>query len=99
MSTTPLPPLPTPWIHDLSAAEGSQQHFAADQMQTYAQQARADLEAELKAVTRTNKEHAKLILDLASEVSRLSRGLRQIAASSSDSISAAQARAALKGTP
>lgn len=36
-----LPPLPEPWIRDMDAPAGSQDHFAADQMQEYARTAQA----------------------------------------------------------
>lgn len=51
MTTTPLPPLPEPFIN-LTHTPGAKLAWGA-QMQAYAQQARADLEAEnarLKAV-------------------------------------------------
>lgn len=46
-----LPPLPSPkW---LDTHQGPQRAFTADQMQAYAQQARADLEAENKQLLDT----------------------------------------------
>ena len=91
MSTTPLPPLPTPWIHDLSADEGSQQHFAADQMQAYAQQARADLEVENARLREALQEITDDYADRFNlESPSTNPGIKYVIK---------QARAALKGTP